>query len=37
MVTMQNMKGYAEIYLQDASDRQGILDAIDYLFDEYSK
>jgi hypothetical protein len=37
MVTMQNMKGYAEIYLQDASDEQGILDAINYLFDEYSK
>lgn len=37
MVTNQPMKGYDEIYLEPSSNKQGILDAINYLFDEYSK
>jgi hypothetical protein len=37
MVTNQPMKGYDEVYLEPLSNKQGIQDAINYLFAEYSK
>jgi uncharacterized protein YpmS len=37
MVTLQPMKGLTEIFLKPASDKQGIIDAINFLFAEYSK
>ena len=35
-VTQQPMEGYKNIFLEDASDTQGILDAMNFLFDMYS-
>jgi hypothetical protein len=37
MVTNQPMKGYAEIYLVPMESKQQRIDAINKLFDEYSK
>lgn len=37
MVTNQPMKGYAEVYLVPMREKQERIDAINRLFDEYSK
>lgn len=37
MVTNQPMKGFAEIYLEPMEEKQERMDAINFLFDEYSK
>lgn len=35
-ITQQPMEGYKNIFLEDASDTQAILDATNFLFDKYS-
>jgi hypothetical protein len=37
MVTNQPMKGLAEVYREPMEHEQAIIDAINFLFDEYSK
>jgi hypothetical protein len=37
MVTLQPMRGFAEIFLVPVEDRQARIDAINFLFDKYSK
>jgi hypothetical protein len=37
MITLQPMKGFAEIYLEPMEDSQARIDAINSLFDEYSR
>jgi hypothetical protein len=37
MITLQPMKGLADIFLEPIEERQARIDAINFLFDKYSK